>query len=169
MERKDWGNLIKFEFFFEKFGFEHHLKSWTYMSYNKNSFSNDSAKKNFQNFSNFCSFRIQLIKSIFQLIKMWRRKTNFFFNSKSRVPSILARSLLINWACFQVKFDSCPIPLNRSNFDFQKHIGIRYNFFKHSFCLSLRFLSQSLLSFFFFFLFFWSFSWSKIQRFSSYT
>ena len=39
--------LIKFEFFFEKFGFENHLKSWTYMSYYKNSFSNDSVEKVF--------------------------------------------------------------------------------------------------------------------------
>ena len=69
----------KFEFLFENFGFEDHLKSWTFMSYHKNIFSNDSTKKFSKIFQNFCFFEIQLIKFVFRLIEMWRRKMAFSF------------------------------------------------------------------------------------------
>ena len=62
--------LIKFEFFFEKFGFENRLKSKTYMSYHKNNFSNDFAEKAFQNFQNLCFFETRLIESILRSIEM---------------------------------------------------------------------------------------------------
>ena len=87
----------KFEFFFEKFGFENHLKSWTYMSYHKNSFSNDYAKKkNSRIFQNFSFFRIRIIESIFRPIEMWWRKLGF--QLKVSGP-----------------FDSFPIPFDQSN------------------------------------------------------
>ena len=65
-----------FSFFF-KFGFENHLKSWTYMSHYKNYFSNDFTENFSRIFQKFYFFRIRLIKSIFQPIKMWRRKSVF--------------------------------------------------------------------------------------------
>ena len=93
------------------------------------------------------------------------------FDLESRVHSIPSRFISTNWTFLHVHFDTCPIPLNRSDFDFQKHIGIRSDFSKSFFCLSLRFLSDSSLDPFslslFLFFFFLSFSWSKFQRFSS--
>ena len=64
---------------------------------------------------------------------------------------IPSRFLSISRASFQVKFDSCPIPLNQSNFDFKKHIGIRSDFFIGFFVyLFDSFLDLFSLIFFFF-------------------
>ena len=166
-ERKDCRNLIKFEFFLEKFGFVNHLKSWTYISYHKNSFSNGLQKKYFQNFQNFYFFRIQPIKPIFKLIEMGRE--NLSFSLKSWVSSIHSRFLLISQAFSYAYFDFCLIPLNRSDFDFLKHIGIILDFFNYSLSFSpipLLIRSHSIL-FYFILFYFWSFSLSKIQRLSS--
>ena len=76
-EWKDWRNLLMFEFFLEKFGFVKHLNLWTYISYHKNSFSNVSVEKVFQNFQNFCFFRIRPIESIFRPIEKGSGKFNF--------------------------------------------------------------------------------------------
>ena len=128
------------EFLFEKFGFEDHLKSWTFMLYIKTVFKMILQKK-FLEFFKISLFEIQPIETIFRLIKLWRRKMAFLFKSL-RFPWFLP----INRACFHVYFNSCSIPLDRSNFEFYKHIGIRFEFFKRTFHLSLQFLSWSLLS-----------------------
>ena len=104
-----------FSFFF-KFGFENHLKSWTYMSHYKNYFSNDFTENFSRIFQKFCFFRIRLIKSIFQPIKMWRRKS--VFQLKVSGP-----------------LDSFPIPFDQSNLssctfrfltDSSRTIGFRF-------------------------------------------
>ena len=86
--KKFWQSL---NFFFEKFGFKNHLKSWTYMSYHKNCFSNDSAEKVVQKFQNILFFKTRLIKPFLQSIKMWRRKIEFSFKSL-RLPRFLPDS-----------------------------------------------------------------------------
>ena len=80
-EKKRVRKFDNFEFFFEKLGFEDHLKLWTFMPYHKNSFSNDSVENFSRIFQNFCFFEIQPIKPIFWPIKMWRRKMAFSFKS----------------------------------------------------------------------------------------
>ena len=80
---QSWGvrKFVKVEFLFEKFGFEDHLKSWTFMSYHKNSFSNNYAGIFSRIFQNFCLFEIWPIKFVFRPIEMLRRKMAFSFKS----------------------------------------------------------------------------------------
>ena len=103
-ERKDWRNFVKVWFLFFiflyilKFGFVNHLKSWTYISYHKNKFSNWSTK----NFPKF--FKISISSrfdrsSLFSDRSKWEEE-NSVSSLKSRVPSIPSQFLSINWAFF---------------------------------------------------------------------
>ena len=62
------------------------------------------------------------------------------FDLKSQVHWIPSWFLSTSWTFLHVHFDFCPIPFDRSDFRFQKHIGIRSNFWK------VFFLSISLIS-----------------------
>ena len=65
------------------------------------------------------------------------------FDLKSQVHWIPSWFLSTSRTFLHVHFDSCPIPFERSDFRFQKHIGIRFDFWKVFFCLSLWYLSRS--------------------------
>ena len=52
------------------------------------------------------------------------------FDLKSQVHWIPSWFLLTSRTFLHVHFDFCPIPFDRSDFRFQKHIGIRSNFWK---------------------------------------
>ena len=86
------------------------------------------------------------------------------FDLKSRVHSILSRLLSTSRTFLHVHFNPCPIPLDQSDFNFQKHIGIRSDFSKNFLSISLNPLlipslkkKKKKLSF----------SWSKFQMYSS--
>ena len=138
------------------------LKSWTFMSYHKNSFSNDFAKKkNSRIFQNFCLFEIQQIEFVFRPIELWREKMAFSFKGLG-FPRFLPNSSwpiepVFMWFSIPARFLSIDWI---SNFKNKKELDLT---FSKVLCLSLQFLSWSLLTK----IIFLSFSWSKFQRFSS--
>ena len=123
--------MIKVEFFFEKFGFENHLKSRTYMSYHKNNFSNDSAEKK-KKFPEFFKIYVPLEFDRLSLFFDWSKceDEKQVFDLKSQVHWIPSWFLSTSRTFLHVHFDFCPIPFDRSDFRFQKHIGIRSDFWK---------------------------------------
>ena len=141
------------------------LKSWTFMSYHKNSFSNDFAKKKKKKsriFQNFCLFEIQPIEFVFRPIELWREKMAFSFKGLG-FPRFLPNSSwpiepVFMWFSIPARFLSIDWI---SNFKNKKELDLTFS--------KVLFLSISsiplmipLLNFFF-----WSFLWSKLQRFSS--
>ena len=133
-------------------------------SYHKNSFSNDFA----ENFSKIFKISVPLEFDRLSLFFDWSKceDEKQVFDLKSQVHWIPSWFLSTSLTFFHVHFDSCPIPFDRSDFRFQKHIGIRSDFWKVFFFLSISLISLSIPSLkkkkknF-------RFSWSKYQRFSS--
>ena len=146
-EKKRLKKFVKFVF--EKFSFVKHLKSWTYISYHKNRFSNSSIEKNFQIFQNLSFFRIRPIELIFWPIKKGREK--FSFQLKSRVSSIPSRFLLS-------RFRFLPDTFWPIKFWIFKIYRNQIRFFKQFFV----FLSDSSHEPFSQIFFFLSFFWSKL-------
>ena len=123
-------------------------------------------RKKKKNFPEFFKIYVPLEFDRLSLFFDWSKceDEKHVFDLKSQVHWIPSWFLLTSRTFLHVHFDFCPIPFDRSDFRFQKHIGIRSDFWKVFFCLSLWYLSRSLLS---------KkkknchFSWSKYQRFSS--
>ena len=86
------------KFFFEKFGFEKHFKSWMYISYHKNKFPNGSTKK----FSKISKIYVSLGFNWSSLFFNWlkREEENLVFILKSRVSFIPSQFLLISHVHF---------------------------------------------------------------------
>ena len=122
----------------EKFGFVKHLKSWTYNSYHKNSFSNSFAKK----FSKI--FKIFVLQDstyrVYFLTNQNGKRKGQFFSLNSRACSIPSRFLSISRAYFHVHFNSFQIPLDQLDFFFKNTYRNRIRLFKTTLCLSLWFL-----------------------------
>ena len=119
----EWGKkrLKKFAkvwiFFIEKFDFVKHLKSWPYISYHKDSFSNVFAKK----FSRFFKFSIfsGFDRSSLFFNRLNRQKENLVF--KLKLSSLRSVEHIFMWISIPPKFQI-------SNFEFLKQIGIRSSF-----------------------------------------
>ena len=154
--------MDKVEFLFDNFGFE--VMNIHVISLKKKKNSNDFAENFSRIFQNFCFFEIRSIESVFWLIEMWRRKMAFYFKSLEFLRFLPDSFQLVEPVFMWISIPARFLSIDQIS-DFKNKRGIRSDFFKRAFCLSLRFLSWSLFSNFFF----GSFLWPKLRRFSSYT